>query len=162
WTSTRKTPGCCAACCNKQPAPQAPPLAPIIAPGFVRRLNRPDRRGFLLPVHSENPEVVGGRGTTFRCMLCSVLSGGYMNIRFTPVAAAIGLAAGMMMSTGAMAADTVKIAIAGPFTGALTQYGTMVKEGVDTAIEQISAGCGVLGKKHEAVTIDDGCEPKQG
>ncbi|MGB3289489.1 MAG: branched-chain amino acid ABC transporter substrate-binding protein [Burkholderiaceae bacterium] len=85
-----------------------------------------------------------------------------MNIRFTPVAAAIGLAAGMLMSTGAMAADTIKIAIAGPFTGALTQYGTMVKEGVDTAIEQINAGGGVLGKKLEAVTIDDGCEPKQG
>jgi branched-chain amino acid transport system substrate-binding protein len=67
----------------------------------------------------------------------------------------------MLMSTGA-AAQTIKIAVAGPFTGALTQYGTMVKEGVDTAIEQINAGGGVLGKKLEAVTIDDGCEPKQG
>ncbi|MBB5214238.1 branched-chain amino acid ABC transporter substrate-binding protein [Parapusillimonas granuli] len=84
-----------------------------------------------------------------------------MKIRFTPVAAALGLAAGMFMSAGAMA-DTIKIAIAGPFTGALTQYGTMVKEGVDTAIEQINAAGGVLGKKLEAVTIDDGCEPKQG
>lgn len=84
-----------------------------------------------------------------------------MKIKFTPIAAAIGLAAGMLMSTGA-AAQTIKIAIAGPFTGALTQYGTMVKEGVDTAIEQINAAGGVLGKKLEAVTIDDGCEPKQG
>jgi branched-chain amino acid transport system substrate-binding protein len=84
-----------------------------------------------------------------------------MKIKFTPMAAAIGLAAGMLMSTGA-AAQTIKIAVAGPFTGALTQYGTMVKEGVDTAIEQINAGGGVLGKKLEAVTIDDGCEPKQG
>ncbi len=85
-----------------------------------------------------------------------------MKIRLTPIAAAAGLAVGMLLSSGAQAADTIKIAVAGPFTGALTQYGTMVKEGVDTAIEQINAAGGVLGKQLEAVTIDDGCEPKQG
>lgn len=84
-----------------------------------------------------------------------------MKTRFTPVAAALGLAAGLFMSSGALA-DTIKIAIAGPFTGPLTQYGTMVKQGVDTAIEMINANGGVLGKQLEAVTVDDGCEPKQG
>lgn len=84
-----------------------------------------------------------------------------MNVRFTPMAAALGLAAGMMLSSVAHA-DTIRIAIAGPFTGALTQYGDMVKEGVDTAIETINANGGVLGNKLEAVVIDDGCEPKQG
>jgi branched-chain amino acid transport system substrate-binding protein len=85
-----------------------------------------------------------------------------MKTRFTPVAAAIGLAVGMLMSSGVNAAETIKIAIAGPFTGPVTQYGAMVKEGVDTAIEQINAAGGVLGKQLEAVVIDDGCEPKQG
>lgn len=85
-----------------------------------------------------------------------------MKIRFTPIAGAISLAASLFMSGGAFAADTIKIAVAGPFTGALTQYGAMVKEGVDTAVEQINAAGGVLGKQIEAVTIDDGCEPKQG
>ncbi|PLC54345.1 leucine ABC transporter subunit substrate-binding protein LivK [Pollutimonas nitritireducens] len=84
-----------------------------------------------------------------------------MKIRFTPVAAAIGFATGMLLTSGAMA-DTIKIAIAGPFTGPVTQYGAMVKQGVDTAIEQINAAGGVLGKQLEAVSIDDGCEPKQG
>lgn len=84
-----------------------------------------------------------------------------MKTRFTPLAAALGLATGLLLSTAA-SADTIKIAIAGPFTGALTQYGTMVKEGVDTAIEQINAAGGVMGKKLEALVIDDGCEPKQG
>ncbi|CAM5791791.1 branched-chain amino acid ABC transporter substrate-binding protein [Castellaniella caeni] len=84
-----------------------------------------------------------------------------MNIRLTPMVAALGLAAGMMMSSAA-SADTIKIAIAGPYTGALTQYGDMVKEGVDTAIETINASGGVLGKKLEAVVMDDACEPKQG
>ncbi|MCC2595625.1 branched-chain amino acid ABC transporter substrate-binding protein [Pusillimonas sp. MFBS29] len=85
-----------------------------------------------------------------------------MNIRFTPIAGVISVAASLFVSGGAFAADTIKIAIAGPFTGALTQYGDMVKEGVDTAVEQINAAGGVLGKQIETVTIDDGCEPKQG
>lgn len=84
-----------------------------------------------------------------------------MNIRLTPMVAALGLAAGMMMSSAA-SADTIKIAIAGPYTGALTQYGDMVKEGVDTAVETINAAGGVLGKKLEIVVMDDSCEPKQG
>jgi len=84
-----------------------------------------------------------------------------MKIKFTPLAAAIGLVAGIAMSPSAMA-DTIKIGIAGPFTGALTQYGTMVKEGVDTAIETLNAKGGVLGKELEAVVVDDACEPKQG
>ncbi len=84
-----------------------------------------------------------------------------MNVRFTPMVAALGLAAGMMLSATA-SADTIRIAVAGPYTGALTQYGDMVKEGVDTAIELINSSGGVLGNQLEAVVIDDACEPKQG
>lgn len=84
-----------------------------------------------------------------------------MKIRITPLAAALGLAAGMLASSAAFA-DTIKFAVAGPFTGALTQYGEMVKQGVDTAVEQINAKGGVLGKQIEVVVMDDACEPKQG
>jgi branched-chain amino acid transport system substrate-binding protein len=84
-----------------------------------------------------------------------------MKFRFTPIATAVGFTAGMLVSGGAFA-DTIKIAIAGPFTGPVTQYGDMVKQGVDTAIEQLNAGGGILGNTFEAVQIDDGCEPKQG
>lgn len=84
-----------------------------------------------------------------------------MKIRITPLAAALGLAAGMMATTAAYA-DTIKFAIAGPYTGALTQYGEMVRQGVDTAVEQINAEGGVLGKQIEIVQVDDACEPKQG
>lgn len=59
-------------------------------------------------------------------------------------------------------ADTIKIAVVGPTTGPVTQYGDMVKEGILTAVEQINAAGGVLGKKLETVNIDDACEPKQG
>lgn len=84
-----------------------------------------------------------------------------MKIRITPLAAALGLAAGMMVTT-ATYAETIKFAVAGPFTGALTQYGEMVKQGVDTAVEQLNADGGVLGKQIEIVIMDDACEPKQG
>src|SRR5690625_2593614 len=94
-------------------------------------------------------------------MLYGIFQGDTMKLKLTPLTAAVGLAAGMLMSSVALA-DTIKIGVAGPFTGALTQYGTMVKEGVDTAIEQINASGGVLGKQLEAVVVDDACEPKQG
>lgn len=84
-----------------------------------------------------------------------------MKIRVTPIAAALGLAIGMLASTGAQAADTIKIAVAGPFTGPLTQYGDMVDQGVKTEIEMVNAAGGVLGKKLEVVNMDDACEPKQ-
>lgn len=84
-----------------------------------------------------------------------------MNIRFTPIAAALGLSAGMLLSPAALA-DSIRIVFAGPTTGPVTQYGSMVKEGIDTAVEQINAAGGVLGKTLQVVTMDDGCEPKQG
>ena len=59
-------------------------------------------------------------------------------------------------------AQTIKIGVVGPTTGPVTQYGDMVREGVDTAVERINAAGGVNGKKLETVVIDDGCEPKQG
>ena len=81
--------------------------------------------------------------------------------RLTPVIAALGVAAGLAFAAGAQA-QTIKIGVVGPTTGAVTQYGDMVREGVDTAIERINAAGGVNGKKLETVVIDDGCEPKQG
>ncbi|MBO1012661.1 branched-chain amino acid ABC transporter substrate-binding protein [Achromobacter sp. SD115] len=81
--------------------------------------------------------------------------------RLTPVIAALGVAAGMAFASGAQA-QTIKIGVVGPTTGAVTQYGDMVREGVDTAVERINAAGGINGKKLETVVIDDGCEPKQG
>ncbi|MDR2128791.1 MAG: branched-chain amino acid ABC transporter substrate-binding protein [Burkholderiaceae bacterium] len=74
--------------------------------------------------------------------------------------AAAGLSAALLPA--AAMAQTIKIAVAGPQTGPVTQYGDMVREGVSTAIEQINAAGGINGKKLEAVLLDDGCEPKQG
>jgi len=81
--------------------------------------------------------------------------------RLSPVLAALSLAAGLAVSAGVQA-ESIKIGVVGPTTGPVTQYGAMVREGVDTAVEVINAAGGVDGKKLETVVIDDGCEPKQG
>lgn len=65
------------------------------------------------------------------------------------------------VASHSLAADTIKIGIAGPKTGAVAQYGDMQFSGAKMAIEQINAKGGVDGKKLEAVEYDDACDPKQ-
>ena len=61
----------------------------------------------------------------------------------------------------ALAADTIRIALAGPVTGAVAQYGEMQFIGAQMAIERINQAGGVNGQKLEAVVYDDACDPKQ-
>jgi len=83
-----------------------------------------------------------------------------MKVHFKPVAAALGLSAGLLFAAQA-GAQNIRIALAGPFTGPLTQYGEMIEQGTRTAVEVINAAGGVRGKQLEVVLMDDGCEPKQ-
>ncbi|MCJ8169629.1 branched-chain amino acid ABC transporter substrate-binding protein [Atopomonas sediminilitoris] len=59
------------------------------------------------------------------------------------------------------AADTIKVALAGPVTGPVAQYGEMQFVGAKMAIEQINKAGGVNGQMLEGVIYDDACEPKQ-
>jgi branched-chain amino acid transport system substrate-binding protein len=74
---------------------------------------------------------------------------------------ALTLGATVFGSSTALAAETLKIAIAGPFTGPVAQYGDMQKIGAEMAVERINAAGGVDGMMLEAVLMDDVCEPKQ-
>ncbi|NLY63744.1 MAG: branched-chain amino acid ABC transporter substrate-binding protein [Alcaligenaceae bacterium] len=74
----------------------------------------------------------------------------------------LAAALGMSMSIGMAQAETIKIAVVGPLTGPVTQYGDMVRDGVKTAVEVANAAGGVNGKQLELVEVDDACEPKQG
>jgi len=74
--------------------------------------------------------------------------------------AALGLAC--LAAAPAAQAEPLRIAVVGPMTGPVTQYGDMVKEGVATAVERINAAGGIDGRQVEVVAIDDACEPKQG
>ena len=68
----------------------------------------------------------------------------------------------LLASAGLFAADDeITIALAGPVTGAVTQYGTMQKIGAVQAIEDLNAKGGMNGKKINYKIYDDGCEGKQ-
>ena len=81
--------------------------------------------------------------------------------RLTSTAMAAVLATAGLAAFTSANAETIKIAIAGPMSGSVAQYGDMVKAGALTAIEQINAAGGANGNKFEAVLMDDACEPKQ-
>ncbi|GJG96418.1 branched-chain amino acid ABC transporter substrate-binding protein [Cupriavidus pauculus] len=81
--------------------------------------------------------------------------------RLTSTAMAAVLATAGLAAFSSANAETIKIAIAGPMSGSVAQYGDMVKAGALTAIEQINAAGGANGNKFEAVLMDDACEPKQ-
>ncbi len=55
----------------------------------------------------------------------------------------------------------IKIALAGPVTGPVAQYGDMQVVGAKMAIEQINKAGGVNGEMLEGVLYDDACDPKQ-
>ncbi|WP_313008192.1 branched-chain amino acid ABC transporter substrate-binding protein [Stutzerimonas nitrititolerans] len=60
-----------------------------------------------------------------------------------------------------LAADNIRIALAGPVTGPVAQYGDMQFIGAQMAIEQINKAGGVNGQQLEGVVYDDACDPKQ-
>lgn len=71
------------------------------------------------------------------------------------------LALSMAVSMASHAADTLKIGIAGPMTGTVSQYGDMQFQGAHAAIDLINKAGGINGQMIEAVEYDDVCDPKQ-
>ncbi|MFT6916990.1 MAG: branched-chain amino acid transport system substrate-binding protein [Motiliproteus sp.] len=55
----------------------------------------------------------------------------------------------------------IKIALAGPVTGPVAQYGDMQFSGAKMAIEQINKAGGVNGEMLVGISYDDACDPKQ-
>ncbi|MBS0288671.1 MAG: branched-chain amino acid ABC transporter substrate-binding protein [Proteobacteria bacterium] len=58
-------------------------------------------------------------------------------------------------------ANTIKIGIAGPFTGPYAAFGTQMWYGAEQAAKDINAQGGINGDKIELIKADDACEPKQ-
>lgn len=75
----------------------------------------------------------------------------------------LGISASLMMMGAATLsqADTIKIALAGPVTGPVAQYGDMQMIGAQMAIAKINEAGGVNGSQLEGVIYDDACDPKQ-
>lgn len=58
-------------------------------------------------------------------------------------------------------AETVKIAVASPFTGGAAAYGDNIKAGVTMKVDEVNAAGGIGGKKVEVVWMDEQCDPKE-
>jgi len=73
------------------------------------------------------------------------------------------IAAPAILSAGeAMAqARTVRIAVAGPMTGANATFGAQMREGANQLITDLNAAGGVLGQQVALEAGDDACDPRQ-
>lgn len=74
---------------------------------------------------------------------------------------AASVVASSVLLAPAFAADTIKIGVAGPFTGANATFGEQIFSGVSAYVKQVNAAGGINGKQIELVKGDDACEPKQ-
>ncbi|MEW6218073.1 MAG: branched-chain amino acid ABC transporter substrate-binding protein [Thermodesulfobacteriota bacterium] len=70
-------------------------------------------------------------------------------------------AAGLFLARPAAAADSIRIAVAGPITGSYAQFGAQLSKGAKLAVQHVNARGGILGKSVELVPGDDACDPKQ-
>jgi branched-chain amino acid transport system substrate-binding protein len=59
-----------------------------------------------------------------------------------------------------LAADTIKIGVAGPHSGDLASYGLPTVNAAKLLVDEVNAKGGILGKKIELVVEDDVCKPE--
>jgi len=67
---------------------------------------------------------------------------------------------GLLIPMTGVAADTIKIGVAGPHTGDLAPYGIPTLEAAKLVAEQVNAAGGVNGKQVEILPMDDQCKPE--
>lgn len=65
-------------------------------------------------------------------------------------------------SLSALAADPIKIGVAGPFTGGSSSMGVSMRDGVRLATEEINKSGGVLGRQIQLVERDDEAKNERG
>ena len=73
----------------------------------------------------------------------------------------IGMSVSAALMGASLAQADIKIALAGPVSGPVAQYGDMQFIGAEMAIEQINKKGGVNGEKLVGIKYDDACDPKQ-
>ncbi len=65
------------------------------------------------------------------------------------------------VSGPALAADTIKMGVAGPHSGDLASYGIPTIKAAELVVKDINANGGVLGKQVELLVEDDECKPEK-
>jgi branched-chain amino acid transport system substrate-binding protein len=76
------------------------------------------------------------------------------------VIAVITLFIGASATGIALAADTIKLGVAGPHSGDLASYGIPTIKAAELVVKDINAKGGVLGKQVELIVEDDVCKPE--
>jgi branched-chain amino acid transport system substrate-binding protein len=76
------------------------------------------------------------------------------------VIAVITLFLGVSATGIALAADTIKLGVAGPHSGDLASYGIPTIKAAELVVKDINAKGGVLGKQVELIVEDDVCKPE--
>ena len=75
----------------------------------------------------------------------------------------LALAAAMLSLTAfASAAETIKIGVAGPFTGGSSSMGVSMRDGVKLAVDEINKAGGVIGRQIQIVERDDEAKNERG
>ena len=78
----------------------------------------------------------------------------------TAILKSMSIALSLLLAGGAHA--QVKLAVAGPVTGANAAFGAQLTQGVEQAVEDINKVGGILGQKIQVEVGDDVSDPKQG
>lgn len=78
--------------------------------------------------------------------------------RFSTLLAILVAVAGLV--SPAMAADTIKLGVAGPHSGDLAPYGIPAMKAAQLVVKKVNANGGVLGKQVELLIQDDQCKPE--
>ena len=76
------------------------------------------------------------------------------------VASVIGMFLIATMAGIGLAADTIKLGVAGPHSGDLASYGIPTVKAAELVVKEINAKGGVLGKQVELLVEDDVCKPE--
>ncbi len=81
-----------------------------------------------------------------------------MHHKLLTMIAAAALTAGM--AAGAMAADTIKIGVAGAHSGDLASYGLPTVKAVELVVKDVNAKGGINGAQIQLLVEDDACKPE--
>ncbi|BBO69182.1 branched chain amino acid ABC transporter substrate-binding protein [Desulfosarcina alkanivorans] len=83
-----------------------------------------------------------------------------MKKRLGPFLVVAVVAAFLVAAGTVMAADTIKLGVAGPHSGDLASYGIPTIKAAELVVKEINAKGGVLGKQVELLVEDDVCKPE--
>jgi branched-chain amino acid transport system substrate-binding protein len=75
----------------------------------------------------------------------------------------LSLISALVLSAGlAMAEDTIKLGVSGPYTGGSSSMGVSMRDGVRLAADEINKAGGILGKKIQLIERDDEAKNERG